>query len=91
MLNVCQASNASSFSLIDERSLNRTMVRTILDLALGSRPDFVKRQLSHAVRDPLGRAYNRTSRLPECRGMMQKWTDDLDNLKIEKGVISSQR
>ncbi len=34
---------------------------------LGFRPDFIEQQLAHAVRDPNGRAYNRTAHLPERR------------------------
>jgi hypothetical protein len=33
------------------------------------------------VRDPNGRAYNRTAHLPERRKMMQQWADYLDTLK----------
>ncbi len=43
----------------------RAMARTILDEVLGFRPDFIEYQLAHAVRDPNGRAYNRTAHLPE--------------------------
>jgi integrase len=59
----------------------RAVARTILDEVLGFRPDFIEHQLAHAVRDPLGRAYNRTAHLPERRKMMQKWADYLDRLK----------
>lgn len=59
----------------------RAMARTILDEVLHVRPDFIEHQLAHAVKDPLGRAYNRTSFLPERREMMQQWADYLDNLK----------
>ena len=48
---------------------------------LGFRPDFTEHQLAHAVRDPNGRAYNRTAFLPERRRMMQEWADFLDQLK----------
>ena len=48
----------------------RAMARTILDEVLGFRPDFIEHQLAHAVRDPNGRAYNRTAFLPERRVMM---------------------
>ena len=51
----------------------RAMARTILDEVLGFRPDFIEHQLAHAVRDPNGRAYNRTAFLPERRVMMQAW------------------
>ena len=58
----------------------RAMARTILDEVLGFRPDFIEHQLAHAVRDPLGRAYNRTAHLPERKKMMQGWADYLDML-----------
>ena len=59
----------------------RAMARTILDEELGFRPDFIEHQLAHAVRDPNGRAYNRTAHLKERKKMMQKWSDYLDKLK----------
>ena len=66
----------------------RAMARTILDEVLGFRPDFIEHQLAHAVRDPNGRAYNRTTHLPERRKMMQEWADYLDKLKAGAEVIS---
>lgn len=42
---------------------------------------------AHAVRDPNGRAYNRTAHLPERREMMQTWADYLDGLKAGTQVI----
>ena len=65
----------------------RAMARTILDEVLHVRPDFIEHQLGHAVRDPLGRAYNRTSHLAERRRMMQTWADYLDGLKAGAKVI----
>jgi integrase len=65
----------------------RAMARTILDEVLQVRPDFIEHQLAHAVRDPNGRAYNRTSHLPERRKMMQSWADYLDGLKAGATVI----
>ena len=59
----------------------RAMARTILDEVLGFRPDYIEHQLAHAVRDPNGRAYNRTAHLPERRKMMQEWADYLETLK----------
>jgi integrase len=59
----------------------RAMARTILDEVLQIRPDFIEHQLAHAVRDPNGRAYNRTTHLAERRKMMEKWADYLDELK----------
>jgi integrase len=64
----------------------RAMARTILDEVLGFRPDFIEHQLAHAVRDPNGRAYNRTAYLPERKKMMQAWADYLDVLKAPKVV-----
>jgi len=65
----------------------RAMARTILDEVLGVRPDFIEHQLAHAVRDPNGRAYNRTAHLTERRKMMQQWADYLDKLKVGADVI----
>lgn len=62
----------------------RAMARTILDEVLGFRPDYIEHQLAHAVRDPNGRAYNRTAHLVERRKMMQKWADYLDEIKCNK-------
>ena len=69
----------------------RAMARTILDEVLAQRPDIVEHQLAHAVKDPLGRAYNRTSHLPERRRMMQLWADYLDGLKQGAKVIPIRR
>lgn len=65
----------------------RAMARTILDEVLGVRPDYIEHQLAHAVRDPNGRAYNRTAHLPERRKMMQQWADYLDKLKAGAEII----
>lgn len=65
----------------------RAMARTILDEVLQVRPDFIEHQLAHAVRDPNGRAYNRTAHLAERRKMMQQWADYLDTLKAGAQVI----
>lgn len=62
----------------------RAMARTILDEVLHVRPDYIEHQLAHAVRDPNGRAYNRTAHLAERRKMMQKWADYLDKLRGKK-------
>jgi integrase len=60
----------------------RAAARTILDEVLGFRADFIEHQLAHAVRDPNGRAYNRTAYLPERHQMMQTWADYLDDLRL---------
>jgi len=74
----------------DEMSCHgfRAMARTILDEVLQVRPDFIEHQLAHAVRDPNGRAYNRTAHLAERRKMMQQWADYLDKLKTGAEVIT---
>jgi integrase len=68
----------------------RAVARTILDEVLGVRPDYIEHQLAHAMRDPNGRAYNRTAFLPERREMMQQWADYLDTLKAKAEVTPIQ-
>ena len=65
----------------------RAMARTILDEVLKFRPDYIEHQLAHSVRDPNGRAYNRTAHLPERKKMMQVWADYLDELRASGKVI----
>lgn len=60
----------------------RATARTLLDEVLGFRPDYIEHQLAHAVRDPNGRAYNRTAHLDKRKDMMQAWADYLDKLKF---------
>lgn len=64
----------------------RAMARTVLDEVLGFRPDWIEHQLAHAVRDPNGRAYNRTAHLAQRREMMQAWANYLDALKVDNVV-----
>ncbi len=77
----------------DEMSVHgfRALARTVLDEVLGFRPDFIEHQLAHAVKDPNGRAYNRTAHLPERRRMMQAWADYLDGLKRGADVVPLRR
>ena len=60
----------------------RAMARTILDKELKFKPDYIAQQLNHVVKNPLGRAYNRTAHLKERHAMMQAWADYLDGLKL---------
>lgn len=69
----------------------RAMARTILDEVLQVRPDYIEHQLAHAVRDPNGRAYNRTAHLEERRKMLQLWANYLDGLKAGAKVIPIKR
>ena len=65
----------------------RAMARTIMDEVLGERVDFIEHQLAHTVKDPNGRAYNRTAHLPARREMMQRWANYLDKLRVGADVI----
>jgi integrase len=67
----------------------RAMARTIMDEVLGERVDLIEHQLAHAVKDPNGRAYNRTTHLPARRLMMQRWADYLDAIKQDNAVVSA--
>lgn len=59
----------------------RAMARTVLEEVHNFRPEIIELQLAHAVRDPLGRAYNRTKHLETRKKMMQVWADYLDELR----------
>ena len=70
----------------------RATARTIMDEVLGIRSDYIEHQLAHAVRDPNGRAYNRTAHLKERRKMMQTWADYLDKLtKGKKDTLAKSK
>ncbi|WP_224983564.1 tyrosine-type recombinase/integrase [Geomonas agri] len=69
----------------------RALARTILDEVLQCRVDLVEHQLGHAVKDPNGRAYNRTAHLSERRKMMQVWADYLEGLKVGAKVLPLKR
>lgn len=58
----------------------RATARTILDEILEFEPHLIEHQLAHEVKDPLGRAYNRTKHLPQRKNMMQNWADYLEVL-----------
>lgn len=65
----------------------RAMARTVLDEVLNIRPEIIEQQLAHAVKDPNGRAYNRTKHLDQRRHMMQAWADYLDSLALGAQVL----
>jgi len=69
----------------------RAMARTVLDEVLGFRTDYIEQQLAHRVRDPMGRAYNRATHLPERRKMMQAWADYLDTLRTAPDKVTPIR
>ena len=59
----------------------RAIARTLLEEVRGYRIEWIEKQLAHEVRDPNGRAYNRTAFLKQRRRMMQEWSDYLDRLR----------
>lgn len=65
----------------------RAMARTILHEKLNIDPHVIEHQLSHAVPDALGTAYNRTKFIDQRVEMMQIWADYLDELKADGKVI----
>lgn len=65
----------------------RAMARTIMDEVLSERVDLIEHQMAHQVKDPNGRAYNRTAHLPARRDMMQRWADYLDRVRIGADVV----
>lgn len=65
----------------------RAMARTLMAERLGVPESVVEAQLAHAVRDNLGRAYNRTEFVDQRRSMMQQWADYLDTLRQGAQVL----
>jgi len=65
----------------------RAMARTVLAERLGFPIEIIEMQLAHAVRDPMGRAYNRTTYLEQRKEMLQAWADYLDALKDDEGKV----
>ena len=61
----------------------RAMAYTVLEEQLGFPQHLIDHQLAHVVKNTLGRAYNRTTHLPERQRMMQEWADYLDTLRSE--------
>ena len=59
----------------------RATARTLIEEELDYPPHIIEQQLAHVVRDPLGRAYNRTTHLKQRKIMMQDWADYLDSLR----------
>lgn len=61
------------------RATARTLLAEVKEL--GFPADIIEHQLAHEVKDPLGRAYNRTQFLEQRAEMMQAWADYLDKIK----------
>ena len=69
----------------------RAMARTLLAERLNVDEAVIEAQLAHAVKDALGRAYNRTEFLEQRRKMLQSWADYLDKLRTGAEVIPIKR
>ncbi len=65
----------------------RSMASTLLN-EQGWAPDVIERQLAHAERNEVRRAYNRAKYLEERTKMMQAWADNLDSLRMGPKIIS---
>lgn len=65
----------------------RAMARTLLVERLGYPAEHVEQQLAHAVKDPNGRAYNRTTFLEQRKTMLQAWADFLDAKKSGRSNV----
>lgn len=68
----------------------RSMASTLLN-EQGWPPDVIERQLAHAERNEVRRAYNRAKHLAERRKMMQAWSDYLDGLRRGAAVVPLKR
>lgn len=60
----------------------RATARTMIEETLGFSDKWAEMQLAHKVKDPNGRAYNRTAFLQQRHDMMQRWADYLDELRL---------
>ena len=68
----------------------RAAARTILDEVLKYRVDIIEQQLAHTVKDPLGRAYNRTTFIDDKTFMMQMWANYLDAIKSNPSLSDEE-
>ena len=58
---------------------------------LGLDESVIEAQLAHAVRDSLGRAYNRTEFEAQRRRLMQTWANYLDKLRMGGAVLKMSK
>lgn len=65
----------------------RATARTMMAERLGLPESVIEAQLAHAVKDTLGRAYNRTEFETQRRELMQTWADYLDKLRRGADVL----
>jgi integrase len=69
----------------------RATARTMMAERLGLDESVIEAQLAHAVRDSLGRAYNRTEFEARRRKLMQTWADYLDKLRKGGAVLKMSK
>ena len=69
----------------------RATARTLLVDDLRVEEHVVELQLSHNVRGPLGRAYNRTTLFEQRREMLQRWANYLDSLREDVLSLAEAR
>lgn len=62
----------------------RTMASTRLN-EMGFDPDVIELQLAHTDSNKVRAAYNRASKMPQRKKMMQAWADYLDGLRADDG------
>lgn len=85
--NKVMSENTLLYALYDAGYRNKMTVHGFRQLAStilnekGFNPDAIERQLSHAERNNVRRAYNHAQYLPERAKMMQEWADYVDGLK----------
>ena len=65
----------------------RATFRTLAEEVLGEPVHLIEHQLARSVRDPLGRAYNRTTHLQERRRMMERWAAYLETLRNSEARV----
>jgi integrase len=65
----------------------RATFRTLAAEILGEPAHLIEHQLAHEVKDPLGRAYNRTQHLRERRQMMRRWASYLEGLREKQANV----
>jgi len=68
----------------------RAMARTLIRQELGFNEEPIERQLGHAVKGPLGAAYNRADFVAERKRMMQAWADYLEQLAAGATSLATQ-
>jgi integrase len=68
----------------------RSLASTLLN-EQNYHPDLIELQLAHKERNQVRAAYNKATRLPERRQMMQAWSDYLDRLKAGNNIVPLHR